>query len=153
MLPLGKCHWGDNNWTLFPIKMLRGYTNICWCQIAWTGTGRWQCHEKPMGCCIIWYPSETQISRKSNSLITYFEVIKSFWNFSQSTAVSLLCSVKNFKMILRLKWMMKISKILLHIQFKMFPWLFMLDHKWFVRGIQSMNGMPTGYLMSDVGTI
>ena len=38
--------------------------------------------------------------------ITYCSVVKSFWNFAQSTAVILPCSVQNFKMIWRLKGML-----------------------------------------------
>ena len=104
---MGQCHWGINNWALFPVKMLRINTNICGCQIAWTATARWQYHKKPKGCCIIGYLSETKISWKM-----YFAVVKSFWNFSQSTAVSLPCSVKIFKMIWQLKWMLWINMIL-----------------------------------------
>ena len=89
MLPIGQCHWGNNNWALFPVKMLRIKTNIYGCQIACTATARWQYHKKPMDCCIIGYQPEIQISQKSHSLIIYFEVIKSFWNFSWRMPVSL----------------------------------------------------------------
>ena len=44
-------------------------------------------------------------SVKSHLPITSFLVVQSFWNFSQSTAVILLCSVKNFKMIGWWNWM------------------------------------------------
>ena len=39
---------------------------------------------------------------KSHSSIAIVSIAQSFWNFAQSTAVSLPCSVQNFKMIRQL---------------------------------------------------
>ena len=50
---------------------------------------------------------------KSHSPITHLSVFQSFWNFAQSTAVSLLCSVQNFEMIVQLEqllWTNEISR-------------------------------------------
>ena len=49
---------------------------------------------------------------KCNSPITSTSVVQSFWNFAQSMAVSLPCSVQNFTMIGQLKnklWAIEIS--------------------------------------------
>ena len=108
MFSFEKCHCGDNNWASFPVKMLRGNTNICWCQIAWTAAAHWQCHKKPMGCCIMKYPSEAQISFAHNGFCSCPIVLKVFTEHGNITAM--LC--ENFKMIWQLKWMMKISQIL-----------------------------------------
>ena len=43
---------------------------------------------------------------KSHLPVTFFEVEQSFWNFAQSMAVLLPCSVQNFKMIGQLKQML-----------------------------------------------
>ena len=54
------------------------------------------------GCYNIDYHSETHFNgnlEKSVSAINYFAFVWSFWNFAQSMAVSLPCSVVNFKMI------------------------------------------------------
>ena len=40
---------------------------------------------------------------KSHSFVTSISVVKSFWNFAQSMAVTLPCSVQNFRMIWQLK--------------------------------------------------
>ena len=67
-----------------------------------------------LSCCKVEHPSETHLKlRKSCLSITYFSVALSFWNFAQSMAVSLPCSVQNFTMIWLLKcmlWCNKISK-------------------------------------------
>ena len=50
---------------------------------------------------------------KSRLPITYYSVTQSFWNFAQSTAVILLCSVQNLKMIgqqKRMLWTTEISR-------------------------------------------
>ena len=52
-------------------------------------------------CCSIGYPTEIQLINstlaKSRLSITYFTVAQPFWNFAQSTAVKLSCSVQNVK--------------------------------------------------------
>ena len=48
---------------------------------------------------------------KSPLPITYSIVLQLFWNFAQSTAVTLLCSVQNFKMIGQLRWMLWMNEI------------------------------------------
>ena len=43
---------------------------------------------------------------KTRLFITYFSVGHLFWNFAQTMAVMLLCSVQNFKMMHQFKWML-----------------------------------------------
>ena len=59
------------------------------------------------------YPSKTNNKLKSREIlpITYCSLIKSFRNFRQSTAVSLSCSVQNFKTIWPMKWMFCANEI------------------------------------------
>ena len=69
--------------------------------------------------CNIGYLSKTHLkpkSRKISFLITYFSLTQWFWNFAQSTAVTLLCSVQNFKTIETLKWMLWTNEILLNLR-------------------------------------
>ena len=57
---------------------------------------------KTRGQCI--FPQKLNFnsnSAKTRSYIASITVVKSFWNFAQSTAVPLPCSVQNFKMIWR----------------------------------------------------
>ena len=42
---------------------------------------------------------KTHLNVKSGLPIIYYSIVKSFWNFAQSTAVSLPCSAQNFKTI------------------------------------------------------
>ena len=55
------------------------------------------------GCCAIWDIRPKLVSnsnlRKSRSSITFVSVSPSFWNFVQTTALILPCSVQNRKMI------------------------------------------------------
>ena len=45
--------------------------------------------------------------------ITCFFIAQSFWNFAQSTAMILPCSVQNFKRIGQLEWLLWINKFFL----------------------------------------
>ena len=61
----------------------------------------------PRNCALLWYaikyirpkPILNSNLAKSRSSITSMSFVQSFWNFAQSTAVSLPCSVQNFKTI------------------------------------------------------
>ena len=55
---------------------------------------------------------QTKVSRNLIGAITYFSVVKSIRNFAQVMAVSLPCSVPNFRMVWWLKWMLWMNKIL-----------------------------------------
>ena len=48
---------------------------------------------------------------KSRLSITYFSVALSFWNFARSTTVTLPCSVRNFKTIGQMKWILWTNEI------------------------------------------
>ena len=79
---------------------------------------------RPGVLCNIWYPSQTHLKNpvKSRLLIIYLSVIQSLWNFVQSTAVILSCSVQNFKTIGQLKrflWTKEISRELSRVEFKL----------------------------------
>ena len=52
---------------------------------------------------------------KSPLSLTYFSVAQSFWNFAQSMAVILPCSVQNFKTNGQLKWVMKLNQFSLDL--------------------------------------
>ena len=59
---------------------------------------------------------------KSNLPITSISISQSFWNFAQSMAVSLPCSVQNFKMIGQLRnnvWASRFQEIWVLVSF---PW-------------------------------
>ena len=76
-------------------------------------------HKDP-GCCIIGYPSK--LIANSNLVetrfpLTYFSVGKPFWNFAQSMAVILSCSVQNFKTICQLNWMLCTNENLQDVSF------------------------------------
>ena len=64
--------------------------------------------------CKIGYPSETHLKLKSREIssITSVSIVQSVWNFAQSTAVTLSCSVQNFKAISQLHelWANEISR-------------------------------------------
>ena len=62
-------------------------------------------HYSTRGCCIMGYPPETHLKLKNRLSTICFSVAQSFWNFAQSTAVVLPCSVQNFKMMGQLKLM------------------------------------------------
>ena len=70
-----------------------------------------------LGCCAI-YDIHPKLILNSNLVkaclpIIYLSVIQLFWNFAQSTAVILLCSVQIFKMIGQMKlmlWMAEFSQ-------------------------------------------
>ena len=84
--------------------------------------------QPPWVLCNIWYPFffkfwfnsiydiRSKLILKSDLVksclpIIYLSVIQSFWNFTQSTAMILPCSVQNFKKFQRLKWMLWTNKI------------------------------------------
>ena len=77
-----------------------------------TSNSPWIPHTTNLGLLpfLIYLP--TSNLTKSGRAITYLTGVKSFWNFAQSTAVSLPCSVQNFKIILHLKWMLWMNKVL-----------------------------------------
>ena len=52
---------------------------------------------------------------KSHKSITYFSVVKLFWNFAESTATSLPCSVQNLETIWQLIWMLWTFEILRYL--------------------------------------
>ena len=66
-------------------------------------------HTAP-GPCTLWdiHPKRTLNKNltKSRFPITYFPITNSFWDFAQNTAVSLPCTVPNFKTMERIKQML-----------------------------------------------
>ena len=65
--------------------------------------------------------SETRLnlkSSKSHLPITYLPTAQSFWNFAQSMAVTLPCSVQNFKMIGQKKSLLLIEEFRQDLSFK-----------------------------------
>ena len=69
-------------------------------------------HNILKGCCNMGYTYGNHLKLKSCLLINYLSVVKSFWNFAQSMAVALPCSVQNLKMIWQPKWMLWMNKFL-----------------------------------------
>ena len=68
------------------------------------------------------------------SSITYGSLALSFWNFAQSTAVSLPCSVQNFKMFEPLKWILWMNEIF-----------------WDLMGIQGLSSIATTQRLDGAG--
>ena len=85
-----------------------------YCKEAWE---RKRSTTTNQGSLAIWYIRPKRILNsnvvKSRSSVTSFAFIQSFWNSAQSTAVSLPCSVQNFKTIARLSnelWANELSR-------------------------------------------
>ena len=78
-----------------------------------------------------WDGLQYRISVRNYS-ITSVSMIQSSWNFTQSTAVSLPCSVQNFKRIGRMSQMLSwlwINEILRDLSFKIsLRWIFCIAH-------------------------
>ena len=55
---------------------------------------------------------------KSRLSISYFSVVKSFWNFAHSTTVLFPCSVQNFETIWQLKYILWINEISQHLSWR-----------------------------------
>ena len=75
----------------------------------------WQSLQGNNGHFNIGYPSQTHLKLKlaqSYLLIIHETVSQLFWNFVQSMAVSLPCSVQNLKTIEQLKWLLWVNEIL-----------------------------------------
>ena len=68
---------------------------------------------KDTRCCFnIGCLSETRLKIKSRNILFAHNIItQSFWNFAQSMAVSLPCSVQNLKVIWQRIWMISMNKI------------------------------------------
>ena len=84
----------------------------------------WSHHEclKTAGTfCNIGYPPETHLKLKSSLPITYFAAAWSFWEFAQSSTVTLICSV--FKAIEQLKRMLWTNEFSRHLGLRWVPML------------------------------
>ena len=72
------------------------------------------------GCCNIIHPSKLTFNSnlaKTGLSLTSISYAQLFWNFSESTAVSLPCSVQNFKTVVQLWNKSPTNKILWEISF------------------------------------
>ena len=72
-----------------------------WTSFKWVPPqGQWfnqQSHCKSGVLCNMGYPSQTHLKLKSRPSITSILIIQLVWNFAQSTALILPCSVQHFK--------------------------------------------------------
>ena len=57
-------------------------------------------------CCSMGYPLETGLNLKYHLPVTFFSVLKSFWNFCRAP-----CSLWKFKLISQRKWLFWMNKI------------------------------------------